>query len=557
MRRLSLFIFATLLLFSGNAFATNFYVTTTGSDGAAGGMGTPWLTIGKCASTIAAGDVCNVAAGTYAERVTESTAGGAGFITYLASGTVIMNGFRLTGSNIKVDGFEMDGANIGGPDYSDASNSAGVYITGDNNQVLNCHIHHTHSNGIYASPAADGGTIQNNVLEYDVQAAIYIDGGSNFTVEGNDISHTLQIIAGMSSGANDSDGILPTGSGHIFRRNNFHDITITDTGNATSHPDYIYTSGPFSNITIEYNTFATRNDANAHSIFMSSTGTISNINIRYNIFRSLKTSGASYQIQGGADTGSFTTLNVYNNVFYGAGGQVDQALDIYAAITTLNVKNNAFYNFGNSGHQHIFTDASVTGKSIDYNGVYTTGTTPLTANQGAHDVWMSNPLFVSSSDFHLQSGSPLLNAGISVSLTTDYDGVTVGNPPDIGAFEFVAACTPDHLTFTGQPSSAILNATLGTVNVAVKDSGGITCTSATDSITLSKNGSATWGTLASGSSLTKAATAGVATWTDLSVTTTAGSGSIDAAASGLTGATSNSITISSAGGVGSGRLRIH
>lgn len=105
-------------------------------------------------------------------------------------------------------------------------------------------------------------------------------------------------------------------------------------------------------------------------------------------------------------------------------------------------------------------------------------------------------------------------------------------------------CTPDHLTFTSQPSSAITGASLGTVSVAIVDAGGSTCTNETTSITLSKNGSSTWGTLNSGSSLTKAAVSGVATWTDLSVTGATGSGPINAAASGLTGVTSNSFVIS-------------
>lgn len=108
-----------------------------------------------------------------------------------------------------------------------------------------------------------------------------------------------------------------------------------------------------------------------------------------------------------------------------------------------------------------------------------------------------------------------------------------------------AVCTPTHLTFTQQPSDAVLNATLGTVKVALKNSSEVTCTASSATITLTKNASATWGTLASSSSLSKATSSGVSTWTDLSVTTTTGTGAIDASDSGaLTDTTSNSITIS-------------
>lgn len=108
--------------------------------------------------------------------------------------------------------------------------------------------------------------------------------------------------------------------------------------------------------------------------------------------------------------------------------------------------------------------------------------------------------------------------------------------------------SPSKLAFTSQPANAGINSSLGTVSVSVEDSSGVVCSSgtdSTDSITLSKDGSATWGTLSSSSSLTKAASAGVATWTDLSISAT-GSGSIDAtdATNGsITSATSNSITI--------------
>jgi len=110
------------------------------------------------------------------------------------------------------------------------------------------------------------------------------------------------------------------------------------------------------------------------------------------------------------------------------------------------------------------------------------------------------------------------------------------------------SCTTDHLAFTAQPSNAVTSASLGTVSVAVEDSGNNICTGdSTTSITLSKNGSATWGTLHSSSSLAHTVSSGVATWSDLYVDGATGSGAIDAAQTGgggPTGATSSSITIS-------------
>lgn len=51
----------------------------------------------------------------------------------------------------------------------------------------------------------------------------------------------------------------------------------------------------------------------------------------------------------------------------------------------------------------------------------------------------SNPLFVSPStgNFRLQAGSPAINSGISVGLSVDYAGATVGATPERGAYEYL------------------------------------------------------------------------------------------------------------------------
>ncbi|HUV58661.1 MAG TPA: choice-of-anchor Q domain-containing protein [Desulfatiglandales bacterium] len=54
---------------------------------------------------------------------------------------------------------------------------------------------------------------------------------------------------------------------------------------------------------------------------------------------------------------------------------------------------------------------------------------------------IANPLFVSSSDFHLQSSSPAIDAGMNVGISIDYDGnhVPSGIAPDMGAYEYIQA----------------------------------------------------------------------------------------------------------------------
>ena len=87
--------------------------------------------------------------------------------------------------------------------------------------------------------------------------------------------------------------------------------------------------------------------------------------------------------------------------------------------------------------------------TIDYNGynpvagnVFSIAGTPTSyatwkESYDASSV-SGDPLFVSATNFRLQSGSPAINAGANVSLTVDYAGRTVpqGVAPDLGAYEW-------------------------------------------------------------------------------------------------------------------------
>lgn len=55
-----------------------------------------------------------------------------------------------------------------------------------------------------------------------------------------------------------------------------------------------------------------------------------------------------------------------------------------------------------------------------------------------NQVSTGDPLFVdvTTDDFHLTAGSPAINAGTNLSLTPDFYGATVANPPEVGAAEF-------------------------------------------------------------------------------------------------------------------------
>lgn len=125
-----------------------------------------------------------------------------------------------------------------------------------------------------------------------------------------------------------------------------------------------------------------------------------------------------------------------------------------------NVKNNIIWNSVNS---HVYEINSPMNIVYDRNLYYPDKSNAFFASSAnrtfaqwraidsrdANSPIPANPFFVSSSDFHLQSTSPAINAAVNVELTTDFDGNSIIGAPDIGAYEFqgdvVAPFSPSQL----------------------------------------------------------------------------------------------------------------
>jgi hypothetical protein len=136
-----------------------------------------------------------------------------------------------------------------------------------------------------------------------------------------------------------------------------------------------------------------------------------------------------------------STAIYYNNVFYNF-----KTNGFYNASSVIPIiKNNIFY--GQTGAACINDGGSVTetNTQIDYN-IYRNSVLTNQANSGgSHSLLSTDPLFINTgTDFHLASGSPAINAGVSVGLTSDYDGkpVPMGAGVDIGAYEKSGVSSP-------------------------------------------------------------------------------------------------------------------
>jgi uncharacterized repeat protein (TIGR02059 family) len=201
------------------------------------------------------------------------------------------------------------------------------------------------------------------------------------------------------------------------------------------------------------------------------TRTIQNIYIYYNIFKTVAAKGSSGYAGVGIYNTSTTAITdgiyILNNVFYnGTTPSSASGVEIWIDGTCRNVfvQNNIFQGLTNASVW--FRSGTISNVTIQNNIAYGNGnsnnpmTTVTPANYTYATAIKSNPLFVSSSDFHLQSTSPAINAGIFITtptILTDYDGVTISNPPEIGAYEYDSEITSP--TIPVYQSSVVENGT--------------------------------------------------------------------------------------------------
>jgi PKD repeat protein len=167
------------------------------------------------------------------------------------------------------------------------------------------------------------------------------------------------------------------------------------------------------------------------------------------------------------------TQEVYNNIIYNCQVGLFAARSYNGYGPSIKARNNIICN---SGSNHIYYGTSGTTALLDsdHNLFYPDGPAKFWFNGAATNLagWQSmtkagftldpdseavDPLFIaaSNSNFHLQDDSPGIDAGISVGLTKDIDGVSIpqGAGPDIGGYEFVFDSNTLNATASASPSS--------------------------------------------------------------------------------------------------------
>ena len=208
-----------------------------------------------------------------------------------------------------------------------------------------------------------------------------------------------------------------------------------------------------SNITVRYNKIWQCYDAGyspqGHGVYSSS-----NIDFHHNTI-----SNCYYGIEFWTSPGqNLTNISFNNNVIANTGYQWSEAQrprkgqehalrfwGLDTPVANFNVKNNIIINSLRAGFQ---CDNGFECINLDYNLYYVTTVAKTSVPVNTLAQWQmsfgkdlhsisADPLFNSSTDFHLLPGSPAIDAGANLGYTLDFEGVVITGTPEIGAYQYV------------------------------------------------------------------------------------------------------------------------
>jgi parallel beta-helix repeat protein len=266
------------------------------------------------------------------------------------------------------------------------------------------------------------------------EAGIFVRGGNYNLFEGNEIYHTAQ------------DGMWFFGSYNTFRGNYIHNIL--DPSKPVTHTDCFQTWGwdwDTTNVLFEKNICI--NDAKNGSgqivqLSRNTTAKVSDITFRNNILVLYSPSYSALNFWWNKGDLGVSNVTIVNNTIVNISQRRADGI-YFDHITYATAINNLFINFGDADTPYIEYKGG-SNINIHNNAVYNTDGIPPKGVSYPGDVWMQDPRVVNINklDYHLQSNSPLIDAGYNLGnlVPDDFDGVIrpQGAGFDIGAYEFPA-----------------------------------------------------------------------------------------------------------------------
>jgi hypothetical protein len=358
---------------AANCQAATYYVATTGSDSNPGTTTQPFRTITFAYSRVVAGDYILVQPGIYTD--------------YQSRWGIYLNKNGTSSSPITLQSVVRGGAIIDG--------------TGESNRPYCIVLNGTSYNVV------NGFTIRNCPLG---GIAVYPNGtnaSSNNAFINNEIYNISNPINTGNSGQG-GQGIAENApaNNNIFCQNYIHDIGASwDSG----YDHGMYMEG--SNSTY-CNNILSHNILGAGLQFAARSN-ITGTNIYHNTIANNLTNGIV--VWSETPSNAFSNVNISNNIVYGN----NRGIAGCGPVGSVTLNNNISYN----------------NRSMNYTTDYCGGGTAAWTN---NKLIQSDPMLVNAtSDFHLQSGSPAIGAGIYLpSVTQDYDGKPRPSPTgwDVGAY---------------------------------------------------------------------------------------------------------------------------
>jgi hypothetical protein len=428
-----------------------YFVASSGSDANLGTYGAPWRTIAHAVSAMRAGDIVYVSGITAAASASSTN-------------SLVLNRAGTASAPISLVAYPGSAVTIG----SGTGASIGISITAGNWVISGMTLRGTRT--ALSAESVTGLRIAGNDIScphgYGSSACVQVGGGSSISLLGNRIhdngSTTESDVASYNAvsmpGSNEIEAAWNTiGNTRGCRALAFPSRGVAQHG-IVLHDNYIY---------------STRCEAIALENVDPGEGAISIYN---NI---LVGSGVGPAPEGTSPGngfnaisvagGSSTPVQVYNNTIYDAGRFGGATAGAFFASGAVSLTNNIVDLL--RGEHYIAADSALSWFAGTNNLWFGDGT-PLgifTNSVYADPVFAS----VANSNFHLSSKSPAIDAGETVSIAADYDGLMrpQGSTLDIGAYEFpvtaetssVLSVSPSNLSFgtvaNGQSSSAAVTLT--------------------------------------------------------------------------------------------------
>jgi hypothetical protein len=316
--------------------------------------------------------------------------------------------------------------------------SSAVKINADWVVVEDMLVRDAHEAGVFILGGSDHNVVR-NIEATDVGTGVVISGQYNLITQSH--LHDLRMIYNSQGGDDDFGAVAVA----LYSSNNEISYNTIENCIAPSY-DYGTDGGVVEIFGIVNNNYVHHNWSAFNDGFLEVGGRpgeatsydntfAHNVSINNGLFAFIHLAGAS---NFGSDV---QNLRVYNNTIVEFDSKQYSVFSFWGSPTaeTFKLRNNV-----------IYTDRRVSdysGFTHDHNLYYRTdGSTDLGFSLGEGE-GIADPLFVDvyGEDFHLQPGSPAIDAGVDLGFSLDFDNgsVPAGAAPDIGAYENGSSTLPD------------------------------------------------------------------------------------------------------------------